>query len=59
MYMYNHLFYIFHYRFYYVEMKSGSKILVMSKYEFQLGHKKDFTRLKKINDFSYIDLNDD
>ena len=59
MYMYNPLFYIFQYRFYYVEMKSGSKILVMSKYEFQLGHKKDFTRLKKINDFSYIDLNDD
>lgn len=59
MYMYNPLFYIFLYRFYYVEMKSGSKILVMSKYEFQLGHKKDFTRLKKINDFSYIDLNDD
>lgn len=59
MYMYNPLFYIFQYRFYYVEMKSGSKILVMSKYEFQLGHKKDFTRLKKINDFSYIDLNDE
>lgn len=52
-------FYIFQYRFYYIEMKSGSKILVMSKYKFQFGHKKDFTRLKKINDFSYIDLNDD
>lgn len=37
-------------------MKSGSKILVMSKYIFQLGHKKNFTRLKKINDFSFIDL---
>ena len=59
MYLYNPLFYIFQYRFYYVEMKSGSKILVMSKYIFQLGHKKNFTRLKKINDFSFIDLNDD
>ena len=59
MYLYNPLFYIFQYRFYYVEMKSGSKILVMSKYVFQLGHKKNFTRLKKINDFSFIDLNDD
>ena len=58
MYLYNPLFYIFKYRFYYVEMKSGSKILVMSKYVFQLGYKKNFTRLKKINDFSFIDLND-
>lgn len=57
MYLYNPLFYIFKYRFYYVEMKSGSKILVMSKYVFQLGHKKDFLNLRKINDFSYIDLN--
>lgn len=59
MYLYNPLFYIFKYRFYYIDMKSGFKILVMSKYGFQLGHKKDFTRLKKINDFSFIDLNDD
>lgn len=60
MYLYNPLFCIFFkYRFYYFEMKSGSKILVMSKYKFQLGHKKDFARLKKINDFSFIDLNDD
>ena len=58
MFLYNPLFYLFKYRFYYVEMKSGSKILVMSKYVFQLGHKKDFLNLRKINDFSYIGLND-
>lgn len=57
MYLYNPLFYVFGYRFYYIDMNSGTKILLMSKYKFQLGHKTDFIKVKRVNDFSYIDLN--
>lgn len=56
MYLYNPLFYIFGYRFYYLEMKSGTKFIIMSKYKFQKGHIVDFKEVKKINDFSYVDL---
>lgn len=56
LYIYNPLFYVFGYRFYYIETNSGMKLLLMSKYKRQLRQEKDFPRVKRINDFCFIDL---
>lgn len=53
-YLYNPIFYLFRYRYYYVTT-SGIKILVMTKKKIKLGQSPDFSKVRCLNDFTYID----
>ena len=54
-YIFNPLFYLFGYRYYYLT-SSGIKFLVMTKKNINLGSKGDFSNAKCLNDFTYIDI---
>lgn len=54
-YMFNPLFSIIQYEFYYVTFKSGKKCLLISKEKFTYGDTVKFERLYKLNEFTYID----
>ena len=54
-YMFNPLFSIIQYRFYYITFKSGKKCLLISKEKFSHGDALVFERLYKLNEFTYID----
>lgn len=54
-YIFNPLFYLFGYRYYYLT-SSGIKFLVMTKKKINLGSKGDFSQAKCLNDFTYIDI---
>ena len=54
-YIFNPLFYLFGYRYYYLT-SSGIKFLVMTKQKINLGSKGDFSQAKCLNDFTYIDI---
>lgn len=53
--IYNPLFYLFGYRYYYVS-SSKTKFLVMTKARYPLGSKADFSNCRCLNDFTYIDM---
>lgn len=53
--IYNPLFYLFGYRYYYVT-SSRTKILVMTRNKFPLGSDADFKSCGCLNDYTYIDL---
>ncbi len=54
-YMFNPLFNIIHYRFYYITFDSGKKCLLISKEKFAHGDTVKFERLYKLNEFTFID----
>lgn len=54
-YIFNPLFYLFGYRYYYLT-SSGIKFLVMTKKKINLGSKGNFSNAKCLNDFTYIDI---
>ena len=54
-YIFNPLFYLFGYRYYYLT-SSGIKFLVMTKQRINLGANGDFSKSKCLNDFTYIDI---
>lgn len=54
-YIFNPLFYLFGYRYYYLT-SSGIKLLVMTKKKISLGSKGDFPNAKCLNDFTYINI---
>lgn len=54
-YIFNPLFYLFGYRYYYLK-SSGIKFLLMTKKKISLGSKGDFSNAKCLNDFTYIDI---
>lgn len=53
--IYNPLFYIFGYRYYYIT-SSKTKILVMTKTRYPLGAIADFKQCGCLNDYTYIDI---
>lgn len=54
--IYNPLFYIFGYRYYYIT-SSKTKILLMTKNRYRLGTEADLPECKCLNDYTYIDFN--
>lgn len=54
-YMFNPLFGIIQYKFYYITFNSGKKCLLISKEKFSYGDTVKFERLYKLNEFTYID----
>lgn len=54
-YLYNPIFHILGYRFYFVTIKNH-KILIMTRKEIKLREAIEFKRLGQINDFTYIDI---
>lgn len=56
LYMYNPLFYMLGFRFYYVETVSKSKFLLITREKILKGHTSAFPKLKQLNDYTYIDL---
>lgn len=54
-YMFNPLFSIMQYRFYYITFDSGKKCLLISKEKFAYNDKVGFERLYKLNEFTFID----
>lgn len=54
-YMFNPLFSIIQYRFYYITFESKKKCLLISKEKFAHGDTVKFERLYKLNEFTYID----
>lgn len=54
-YIFNPLFYLFGYRYYYLT-SSGIKFLVMTKQKINLGSKGNFSNAMCLNDFTYIDI---
>ena len=54
-YIYNPLFYIFGYRYYYIT-SSKTKILLMTKTRYPLGAIVDFKQCGCLNDYTYIDI---
>lgn len=54
-YMFNPLFSIIQYRFYYITFGSRKKCLLISKEKFAHGDNVKFERLFKLNEFTYID----
>ena len=54
-YVFNPLFYVFGYRYYYIT-SSNIKFLIMTRKRISLGTKADFPNARCLNDFTYIDL---
>lgn len=54
-YMFNPLFSILRYKFYYITFESGKKCLLLSRENFSFGDDVKFDRLHKLNEFTYID----
>ncbi len=54
-YIYNPLFYVFGYHYYFVR-SAKVKILVMTKTKYPLGTEIDFPNCKCLNDYTYIDM---
>lgn len=58
MYLYNPIFYLLFYRYYYVEKKNGDKILILTKKKILKGNTCDFNDIREVNDHTYIDMED-
>lgn len=56
-YMFNPLFCIIKYKFYYITFASKKKCLLISKEKFEHGDTVKFEKLYKLNEFTYIDIN--
>lgn len=54
-YLYNPIFHILGYRFYFVTADKN-KVLVMTKKNIKLGEQIEFKKLGQVNDFTYIDI---
>ena len=54
-YLYNPIFHLLGYRFYFVTADKN-KVLVMTKKEIKLGEQIEFRKLGQVNDFTYIDI---
>lgn len=54
-YLYNPIFHLLGYRFYFVTADKN-KILVMTKKDIKLGEQIEFKKLGQVNDFTYIDI---
>lgn len=53
---YNPLFLILGYKFYYVTNSKNMKIFIISKHEMQICDNISFSKLKRINDYTFIDM---
>lgn len=56
---YNHLFLILGYKFYYVTNSKSMKIFIISKRELRICDSFTFNKLKRINNYTFIDREDD
>lgn len=56
MYLYNPIFYLIGYRYYYVERTDGSKVLVLTRKYLLKGNVCDFFDIREVNDHTYIDM---
>lgn len=54
-YLYNPIFHLLGYRFYFVTADKN-KVLVMTKKDIKLGEQIEFMKLGQVNDFTYIDI---
>ena len=54
-YLYNPIFHLLGYRFYFVTADKN-KVLVMTKKDIKLGEQIEFKKLGQVNDFTYIDI---
>lgn len=54
-YLYNPIFHLFGYKFYFVTFRQH-KLLIMSKKNIKLQERVGFERLGRINDFTYVDI---
>lgn len=54
-YLYNPIFHLLGYRFYFV-IADKNKVLVMTKKDIKLGEQIEFKKLGQVNDFTYIDI---
>ena len=54
-YLYNPIFHLLGYRFYFVTADKN-KVLVMTKKDIKLGEPIEFMKLGQVNDFTYIDI---
>lgn len=55
-YYFNPLFYLLGYRYYFVTNSTDKKLLVMTRKRIYLNQNVDFTHLKRLNDYSYVDI---
>ena len=55
-YIYNPIFYLFGYKYYYVTSTDRIKILIMSKQRIRLGDIVTFPEVHCLNDYTYIDI---
>ena len=55
-YLFNPLAYLLGYRYYFVTNTIGKKLLVMSRKKIALNEKVDFNDLRRLNSFTYIDI---
>ncbi len=56
-YYFNPLFYVLGYRYYFITNSSDKKLLIMTRKHVYLGQEIDFPNLKRINDYTYVDIN--
>ena len=56
---YNPLFLILGYKFYYVTNSKNMKIFIISKRELRISNNVSFNKLKRINDYTFIDKEDE
>lgn len=55
-YYFNPLLYLLGYKYYFITNSTDKKILIMTKKRIYLGQTLDFERLKKMNDYTYLDI---
>lgn len=58
-YYFNPLYYLFGYKYYFVTNSVKHKLLIMSRRRIPLDTKINFNRLARINDFTYIDIEEE
>lgn len=56
MYLYNPIFYLLRYKYYFVEKDDGNKIVVLTKKKILKGNTCDFNDLREVNDHTFIDM---
>lgn len=55
MYLYNPLFILFGYNYFYIKTTSGLTIILLTKRKFKLNEKEDLKGIRRLNDYTYID----
>ena len=56
LYLYNPIFLLFGYNYYNVSTKNGLTVIILTKQKFGLNTNVDFPNLRRLNDYTYIDL---